>query len=230
MERRCRQPSCPPSMVAARLGAARVRAEQSCLRPVGAARRSPPPVATVRAGHGRACPLRCPSSGPCRASRQTANILIAPPFARCHAVATLRSCRVRAATSKLARRRCQDVQEFSLFVRSSPALVQSSKPKEAARGPARAQHRGVAGAGGSLCAVPRRPWSRGAPSGSSHPLTGNRRAGGPEVRERSGSVFDALTQGVLTAEPGKAFPLAEAAAAHEQLESRTASGPLLLVP
>jgi NADPH2:quinone reductase len=43
-------------------------------------------------------------------------------------------------------------------------------------------------------------------------------------------LFDALAQGVLTAEPGKAFPLSQAAAAHEELESRRAPGPLLLVP
>jgi NADPH2:quinone reductase len=44
------------------------------------------------------------------------------------------------------------------------------------------------------------------------------------------ALFNALSQGVLTAEPGKAFPLAQAAAAHEELESRRAPGPLLLVP
>ena len=44
------------------------------------------------------------------------------------------------------------------------------------------------------------------------------------------ALFDALTQGVLTAVPGKAFPLSQAAAAHDELESRRAPGPLLLVP
>lgn len=44
------------------------------------------------------------------------------------------------------------------------------------------------------------------------------------------SVFDAIAQGTLTVEPGRAFPLAEAAVAHGLLESRTASGPLVLVP
>lgn len=44
------------------------------------------------------------------------------------------------------------------------------------------------------------------------------------------ALFDALSQGVLKAEPGKAFPLSQAAAAHEELESRRAPGPLLLVP
>lgn len=53
-------------------------------------------------------------------------------------------------------------------------------------------------------------------------------------RERLGAMaaalFDAIDHGVLTAEPGKAFPLAQAADAHEELESRRASGPLVLVP
>lgn len=44
------------------------------------------------------------------------------------------------------------------------------------------------------------------------------------------ALFDALAQGVLTAEPGKAVPLSQAAAAHDELESRRAPGPLLLVP
>jgi NADPH:quinone reductase len=44
------------------------------------------------------------------------------------------------------------------------------------------------------------------------------------------ALFDALFQGVLTAQPGKAFPIADAAAAHDELESRRAPGPLLLVP
>jgi len=44
------------------------------------------------------------------------------------------------------------------------------------------------------------------------------------------TLFDALSQGALIAEPGKAFPLSQAAAAHEELESRRAPGPLLLVP
>ena len=44
------------------------------------------------------------------------------------------------------------------------------------------------------------------------------------------ALFDALSQGILTPEPGKAFPLSQAAAAHADLESRRAPGPLLLVP
>ena len=69
---------------------------------------------------------------------------------------------------------------------------------------------------------------------------GSNRLSGPVVfhyvahRERleamAAALFEALAQGVLTAEPGKAFPLAQAAAAHEELEYRRAPGPLLLVP
>ena len=44
------------------------------------------------------------------------------------------------------------------------------------------------------------------------------------------ALFDALSQGILSAEPGKTFPLSQAAAAHGELESRRAPGPLLLVP
>jgi NADPH2:quinone reductase len=51
-----------------------------------------------------------------------------------------------------------------------------------------------------------------------------------KLESMSTALFDALSRGVLTAEAGKAFPLAEAAAAHEELESRRAAGPLLLVP
>jgi NADPH:quinone reductase-like Zn-dependent oxidoreductase len=42
--------------------------------------------------------------------------------------------------------------------------------------------------------------------------------------------FDLLTRGVLSVEPGKAYPLAQADAAHAELESRQAPGPLLLIP
>jgi NADPH2:quinone reductase len=51
-----------------------------------------------------------------------------------------------------------------------------------------------------------------------------------DLERMAASVFDAIAQGVLTIEPGKVFPLAAAAAAHEELESRKSSGPLLLVP
>ena len=50
------------------------------------------------------------------------------------------------------------------------------------------------------------------------------------LERMAASVFDAIARGVLTVDPGRTFPLAEAAAAHEQLEARTAPGPLLLVP
>jgi NADPH2:quinone reductase len=51
-----------------------------------------------------------------------------------------------------------------------------------------------------------------------------------DLERMAASVFDAVAQGVLTVEPGKVFPLAAAAAAHAELESRQASGPLLLAP
>ena len=44
------------------------------------------------------------------------------------------------------------------------------------------------------------------------------------------ALFDAVAGGVLPVEQGKIFPLAEAAAAHAELESRRAPGPLLLEP
>jgi NADPH2:quinone reductase len=50
------------------------------------------------------------------------------------------------------------------------------------------------------------------------------------LNEMAQSLFDAFASGILTAEAGEAFPLAEAGRAHEKLESRTASGPLLLIP
>lgn len=43
-------------------------------------------------------------------------------------------------------------------------------------------------------------------------------------------LFDMIEQGVLTAPAGQAFPLAQAARAHEALESRERIGPLLLKP
>jgi NADPH2:quinone reductase len=52
-----------------------------------------------------------------------------------------------------------------------------------------------------------------------------------EVRETmAADLFDLLAKGVLSAEPGKAYPLAQADAAHTELESRLAPGPLLLIP
>ncbi len=50
------------------------------------------------------------------------------------------------------------------------------------------------------------------------------------LRTMAASLFDAFADGTLTAEPGEAFPLDDAARAHEVLEARTATGPLLLIP
>jgi NADPH:quinone reductase len=51
-----------------------------------------------------------------------------------------------------------------------------------------------------------------------------------DLEQMAASVFDAVAEGVIAIEPGKVFPMTEAAAAHAELESRQASGPLLLVP
>lgn len=50
------------------------------------------------------------------------------------------------------------------------------------------------------------------------------------LRQMATSLFSAFADGTLTADPGEAFPLHEAARAHEALEARTATGPLLLIP
>jgi NADPH2:quinone reductase len=50
------------------------------------------------------------------------------------------------------------------------------------------------------------------------------------LRKMAASLFAAFANGTLTAEPGEAFPLHEAARAHEVLEARTATSPLLLIP
>jgi NADPH2:quinone reductase len=44
------------------------------------------------------------------------------------------------------------------------------------------------------------------------------------------SLFDALSRGVLTIEGARGFPMAEAGAAHDALESRRATGPVFLMP
>jgi NADPH:quinone reductase len=52
-----------------------------------------------------------------------------------------------------------------------------------------------------------------------------------EASERMvANLFNLLAAGVLSVEPSKIYPLAQAAAAHAELESRQAPGPLLLVP
>lgn len=42
--------------------------------------------------------------------------------------------------------------------------------------------------------------------------------------------FDLLAKGVLSVEPGETYPHSQADAAHTELESRQALGPLLLIP
>jgi NADPH:quinone reductase len=49
-----------------------------------------------------------------------------------------------------------------------------------------------------------------------------------DLERMAAAVFDAVAQGVVAVEPGKVFSLTAAAAAHAELESRQASGPLLL--
>jgi NADPH2:quinone reductase len=51
-----------------------------------------------------------------------------------------------------------------------------------------------------------------------------------QLREMAASLFDAFANGTLTAEAGAALSLAEAGRAHEMLEARTATGPLILIP
>ena len=51
-----------------------------------------------------------------------------------------------------------------------------------------------------------------------------------ELQRVAARLFARLKSGVLTAERGQAYPLAEAATAHAALESRNAGGPLLLLP
>lgn len=51
-----------------------------------------------------------------------------------------------------------------------------------------------------------------------------------ERDELASSLFDAFARGVLSVERMQVFPLAEAGTAHELLESRRATGPLVLLP
>jgi len=53
---------------------------------------------------------------------------------------------------------------------------------------------------------------------------------GERMRDMARNLFEAFSQGILSAEAGQAFRLADAAAAHETLESRSATGPCLLIP
>jgi NADPH2:quinone reductase len=50
------------------------------------------------------------------------------------------------------------------------------------------------------------------------------------LRAMAKEVFDLVAEGVLAIEPGAVMPLAEAGAAHALLESREATGPVVLVP
>jgi NADPH2:quinone reductase len=50
------------------------------------------------------------------------------------------------------------------------------------------------------------------------------------LQPEADALFEALREGQLAAEAGQTFALAAAAAAHEALESRAATGPLVLIP
>ncbi len=50
------------------------------------------------------------------------------------------------------------------------------------------------------------------------------------LREMAAALFDAFARGILSATPGQALPLAEAARAHQALEARSAEGPFILIP
>jgi NADPH:quinone reductase len=50
------------------------------------------------------------------------------------------------------------------------------------------------------------------------------------LEELAAPVFEAVLSGLYPVEPGRAFPLADAADAHRALEARQAEGPLVLVP
>jgi NADPH:quinone reductase len=52
----------------------------------------------------------------------------------------------------------------------------------------------------------------------------------PALEAMAASLFAALAGGALRAEPGQALPLADAARAHQLLESRQAEAPLILLP
>ena len=54
--------------------------------------------------------------------------------------------------------------------------------------------------------------------------------GTDRLQEMAKSVLNAFSQGILSAQPGRAFPLADAAAAHAALEARSADGPFVLIP
>jgi NADPH:quinone reductase len=51
-----------------------------------------------------------------------------------------------------------------------------------------------------------------------------------EIRWRTGELFEAVLSGKLSVRIGGRYPLAEAARAHEDLQSRRTTGKLLLIP
>jgi NADPH2:quinone reductase len=50
------------------------------------------------------------------------------------------------------------------------------------------------------------------------------------MREMATSLFDAFARGIISAAPGRTFPLADAAGAHAALEARSDEGPFILIP
>jgi NADPH2:quinone reductase len=62
------------------------------------------------------------------------------------------------------------------------------------------------------------------------PTLGHYIADRAELLWRAGDLFKWIAAGKLDVHIDKAFPLAEAAAAHRYLESRQSSGKLLLIP
>jgi NADPH:quinone reductase len=52
----------------------------------------------------------------------------------------------------------------------------------------------------------------------------------PAMRAAAAELFDLVERGILTIEIGRTYPLADAAAAHRDLESRTSAGSMLLLP
>jgi NADPH2:quinone reductase len=62
------------------------------------------------------------------------------------------------------------------------------------------------------------------------PTTGHYADTPEELRWRAGEVFEAIDSGALSARIGGRYPLAEAARAHDDLQSRRTTGKLLLIP
>jgi len=62
------------------------------------------------------------------------------------------------------------------------------------------------------------------------PTSGHYTATPEELRWRAGEVFAAIDSGALSVRIGSRYPLAEAARAHEDLQSRRSTGKLLLIP